>query len=84
MSQAYPALLIVVPLLSAFIISAAGWINKKLCFPIAVAALTVSAGSCIGLLFRVLNEGVVLYRLGGWNPPWGIAYYIDSLNGLVL
>jgi multicomponent Na+:H+ antiporter subunit D len=84
MSQAYPALLVAAPLLSAFIISAAGWINKKLCFPIAVAALTVSAGSCIGLLLRVLSEGVVHYRLGGWLPPWGIAYYVDQLNGLVL
>jgi multicomponent Na+:H+ antiporter subunit D len=26
----------------------------------------------------------VLYKLGGWDPPWGIAYYVDHLNGLVL
>ena len=84
MSQDYPALLVIVPLLSAFIISAAGWVNKRLCFPLSVAALSVSAYSCIGLLLRVLNEGVVHYRLGGWPPPWGIAYYVDYLNGLVL
>ena len=84
MSQNYPALLVAVPLLSAFIISAAGWINKRLCFPIAVAALSISVYSCIGLLFRVLSEGVVCYWLGGWPPPWGIAYYVDHLNGLVL
>jgi multicomponent Na+:H+ antiporter subunit D len=84
MSQHYPALLVIVPLLAAFIISAAGWINKRLCFPIAVAAVTVSTCSSIGLLFTVLNEGVVLYRLGGWDPPWGIAYYVDQLNALVL
>ncbi len=84
MSQHYPALIVIVPLLAAFIISVAGWINKKLCFPIAVAAVTVSTGSSIGLLFRVMNEGVVHYRLGGWLPPWGIAYYVDQLNALVL
>jgi multicomponent Na+:H+ antiporter subunit D len=84
MSQQYPALLVIVPLLSAFIISAAGWINKRLCFPIAVAALSVAAYSCIGLLLRVLDEGVIIYRLGGWRPPMGIAYYVDHLNGLVL
>jgi multicomponent Na+:H+ antiporter subunit D len=84
MSQNYPALIVTVPLLAAFIISAAGWINKKLCFPIAVAAVAISTLSSIGLLFRVLNEGVVHYRLGGWAPPWGIAYYVDQLNGLVL
>jgi len=84
MSLQYPALLVIVPLLSAFMITGAGWVNKKLCFPIAVAALSVSVYSSIGLLVRVLKEGVVLYRLGGWDPPWGIAYYVDPLNGLVL
>ena len=84
MSQQYPALLIIVPLLSALVISIAGWINKRLCFPIAVAALAVSAYSCIGLLLRVVDEGVIVYRLGGWDPPMGIAYYVDHLNALVL
>ncbi len=84
MSQQYPALIVIVPLLAAFIISAAGWVNKRLCFPIAVAALSVATYSSIGLLLRVLDQGVVLYKLGGWDPPWGIAYYVDHLNGLVL
>ncbi|MBW2164165.1 MAG: monovalent cation/H+ antiporter subunit D family protein [Deltaproteobacteria bacterium] len=84
MNEQYPALLVVVPLLSALVISVAGWINKRLCFPIAVAALSVSAWSAVGLLFRVMDEGVIVYKLGGWSPPMGIAYYIDYLNGLVL
>ena len=84
MSQQYPALLVIVPLLSALVISAAVWINKRLCFPIAVAALGVAAYSSIGLLLRVLDEGVIVYKLGGWDPPMGIAYYVDHLNGLVL
>jgi len=84
MSQQYPALLVIVPLISALVISAAGWINKRLCFPIAVAALGVAAYSSIGLLLRVLDEGAIVYRLGGWDPPMGIAYYVDHLNGLVL
>jgi len=84
MSEQYPALLVIVPLLSALVISAAGWINKRLCFPIAVAAVGVAAYSSIGLLLRVLDEGVIVYKLGGWDPPMGIAYYVDHLNGLVL
>jgi len=84
MSTQYPALVVVVPLLSAFLISAAGWANKRLCFPIAVVALAISTYSCFGLLVRVLNEGVVVYRWAGWDPPWGIAYYVDHLNALVL
>ncbi len=84
MSEQYPALLVIVPLLSALLISAAGWMNKRLCFPIAVAALGVAVYSSVGLLLRVLDEGVIIYRLGGWDPPMGIAYYVDHLNGLVL
>ncbi len=84
MSQQYPAILVIVPLLSALAVSVAGWVNKRLCFPIAVAALSVAALSSLGLLLRVLDEGVIIYRLGGWPPPWGIAYYVDHLNGLVL
>jgi multicomponent Na+:H+ antiporter subunit D len=59
-------------------------VNKRLCFPIAVAALSVTVYSSVGLLMRVLDEGVIIYRLGGWPPPFGIAYYVDHLNGLVL
>lgn len=84
MSEQYPALLVIVPLISAFLISAAGWVSRRLCFPIAVAALSVTVFSSVGLLMRVLDEGVIIYRLGGWPPPWGIAYYVDHLNGLVL
>jgi multicomponent Na+:H+ antiporter subunit D len=84
MSEQYPALLVIVPLISAFLISAAGWVNRRLCFPIAVAALSVTVYSSVGLLMRVLHEGVIIYRLGGWPPPFGIAYYVDHLNGLVL
>jgi len=84
MSQQYPALLVIVPLLSALAVAVAGWVNRKWCFPLAAAALAVAAWSSVGLLFRVLHEGVVIYQLGGWPPPVGIAYYVDHLNGLVL
>ena len=60
MSQQYPALLVIVPLLSAFWISIAGWVNKKWCFPIAVAALSVVGCISLGLLVDVMNHGKVL------------------------
>ncbi len=84
MTHHYPVLLVTVPLLSALFIQIAGWLNKRLCFPLAVAALSVSSFCSVGLLFRVLDEKLVLYRLGGWPPPWGISYSVDYLNGLVL
>ena len=83
MSHHLPALLVIAPLLSAFLVSAAGWINRRFCFPIGVIGLGLSAYSALFILLRVMNEGVVEYHLGGWAPPWGIAYLIDSLNALV-
>lgn len=84
MSEQYPALLVIVPLLASLLISMAAWVNKRLCFPLAAASLAVAVYSSMGLLFRVLKEGVIVYRFGGWDPPMGIAYYVDHLNGLVL
>lgn len=85
MSAHLPAIIIIVPLISAFVIAAASWINPKLCFPIVLASMAISLYSAIGLLFEVLTtRQAVVYYLGGWAPPWGIAYYVDHLNGLVL
>ncbi|MCP3924263.1 MAG: monovalent cation/H+ antiporter subunit D family protein [Desulfobacterales bacterium] len=85
MSTHYPALIIVVPLLTAVIVAAVGWINKKYCFPLSVASLAASLLSSIGLLFEVMKtNGEVVYRFAGWEAPMGIVYNIDYLNSLVL
>jgi len=84
MTDHFPALLVTVPLLCGLVIAILGWLNRKLCFPVAVGALAVSLISAAGILARVLEENVILYRLGGWDPPWGIAYRVDHLNALVL
>lgn len=84
MSEHYPALLVTVPLLLSFFISAAGWLRSSLCFPLSLAAMGASVLTSLGLLGEVLNRGPVSYRLGGWDPPWGIFYRVDFLNALVL
>ncbi len=84
MNQHLPAIIVTVPLLSAFVITAAGWLNKKLCFPIAIAALGVSLYCSISLLISVASGKIITYNLGGWAPPWGISYTVDPLNCLVL
>jgi len=84
MSQHLPALPVIAPLLSALLITMLGWFNRRLSFPIALAALTVALLSAIGLMGDVLARGVIAYKMGGWDPPWGIAYRVDHLNGLVL
>jgi multicomponent Na+:H+ antiporter subunit D len=84
MSAQFPALVIIVPLLAALLIVIAGWVNKKYCFPLAVAALGASLLTAIALLNQVMTSGAISYRLAGWAPPWGIEYRVDHLSALVL
>jgi multicomponent Na+:H+ antiporter subunit D len=80
----FPALIIIAPLLSAFVIVIAGWLNKKYCFPLAAAALGISLLAAIEMLGRVMASGPITYRMAGWAPPWGIEYNVDHLSALVL
>jgi len=79
-----PALIVVIPLLSAFAINIFGLYNRNTCFPIALLAMAATLGAATSTLVRVLQTGPISYRLGGWPPPFGIEYVIDHLNGLVL
>ena len=36
------------------------------------------------LLIRVMADGVISYRLGGWAPPFGIEYRLDAVNCFVI
>jgi multicomponent Na+:H+ antiporter subunit D len=38
----------------------------------------------VALFWQVMDTGPISYALGGWEPPWGIEYRIDMLNGFVL
>ncbi len=84
MTVHFPALIIVVPLVAAFAVAIAGWIDKRLCFPLTAAALLANLLACAGLLADVHQNGLVEYFLAGWAPPVGIGLRIDHLNGLVL
>lgn len=84
MSLQLPAIIVVFPLLISFLIFVSGWFFKKAAFPLAIAAVAVSLASSIGILQRVLEQGMFQYLLGGWQPPWGIEYRIDHLNAIML
>lgn len=78
-----PALLIIVPLIASLLCVLMGLARRGLCYPLVVVTL----GSCVILSFdimaTVLESGSIRYRLGGWEPPWGIEYLIDHLNAFI-
>jgi len=79
-----PVLLVIIPLLSAFLINMVGLVNRCYCLPVVLLAILGSLAASVLTLTRVLENGVISYRLGGWPPPFGIEYVVDHFNGLVL
>lgn len=51
-------------------------------FSLITAALTLTVSAL--MLQQVLDQGTLIYQLGGWVAPWGIEYRIDTLNAFVL
>lgn len=81
----FPVLLVVVPLITSFMIFAFGLFDRRICFPVLVAALAACLLFATGTFWQVLSVGQPIhYHLGSWSPPWGIEYVVDHLNGLVL
>ena len=79
-----PVLIIVIPLLSSLLIPILGKLNRELCWYAVISITLLSFIFSVYLLTTVMQSGTIHYWLGGWEPPWGIEYVIDYLNGYVL
>ncbi|MDQ2092168.1 monovalent cation/H+ antiporter subunit D family protein [Marimonas arenosa] len=77
-----PMLLILVPLVAAPLIVLLG--SRRLAWPLAYGAATASFVMAVFLLMRVIGGEVISYHIGGWAPPLGIEYRVDSANAFVL
>ncbi|GAA0858210.1 monovalent cation/H+ antiporter subunit D family protein [Aliiglaciecola litoralis] len=79
--QHLSVLLVVLPLLSAPITAMLNRANLAWYITLIVTSLCLVMS--VMLLLDVSSGQVIHYELGGWAPPWGIEYRIDSLNALV-
>jgi len=77
-----PALQVVIPLLSAPIALMLG--RGRLSHLLALVVSTIALVISYTLLQTVLIDGPISYEMGGWEPPWGIEYYVDAVNAFVL
>lgn len=74
-------LLVVLPLLAAPVTALlpSGRIAWMITFLVTLLCLLLA-----GQIFTdVVTGAAIHYELGGWAPPWGIAYEIDAFNALV-
>ncbi len=77
-----PVLVVIIPLMAGPLCvlverPAAAW-------GVALAAAWLSFAAAVALAAQVNATGVISYELGGWAPPWGIEYRIDTLGSYVL
>jgi len=77
-----PALQVVVPLLAAPLALVAR--REAIAWVLTTAASWVALAIAATLLTQVLGGGPISYAMGDWAPPWGIEYYVDTLNAFVL
>ena len=77
-----PVLMVLVPLLGAVVTSLMQ--RGSWAWAVALAVSWTMPVIAAVLLIEVLSTGPISYALGGWNPPWGIEYRIDALNGFVM
>lgn len=77
-----PALQIVVPLLAGPLCVLLR--REDISYGIALVASWASFAMSVLLLMMVLESGTISFAMGGWAPPWGIEYRIDSVNAYVL
>lgn len=76
----YPVLQVVVPLLAAplCVIVRHGPLSWFIALLASLASLFIAAS----LLAQTLDEGIISYAIGGWAPPWGIEYRVDTSTPL--
>ncbi|MGN0659940.1 MAG: complex I subunit 5 family protein [Emergencia sp.] len=79
-----PVLVVLCPLLGALFCPLVSWFDKKA----GRWTVTLFAGASLVLsviqLYRITTEGEIHYWFGGWQPPLGIEFSLDSLNGVIL
>ncbi len=79
-----PALAELFPLFGALLAGVWGLYRPRYSSPIAIASLVGSLVFALMVVCRVLAEGSLRYRMGGWPGPIGIEYVVDALNALIL
>jgi multicomponent Na+:H+ antiporter subunit D len=78
MIEQFPILQVIIPLLAAPLCL---FIRQPmLVWLFALLASSAAFAISIALIGQVMQNGVIVYALGGWGAPIGIEYHLDHLN----
>ena len=85
MTAHFPILVVIIPLfVSPIVFLFSLTRNRWYEWYLSTTATFLSFLISLSLLYTVLQNGPISYRLGGWAPPWGIEYRVDYLSGFML
>jgi len=76
------ALIVVLPLLAGAI--AAILPSRHFAWGTTLLVTLICVGIAFALVLQIFGGDTIHYKLGGWDPPHGIAYVVDGLNAPVL
>lgn len=82
MSEHFPVLQVILPLLAAPICLMLR--QPKLVWLFSLVTSLLAFAISLALLNQVVHTGPISYALGGWEAPVGIEYRIDALNAYLL
>lgn len=78
------ALVVIIPLFAAFLITLSGVTKYRIHWHIAGVATFFSFAASLYLLQEVFSAGRISYWFGGWEPPWGIEFVLDYFSSFIL
>ena len=85
MMQHFPVLIIAVPLCGAVLCPLISHFSPAWGKRAVIGALFAAFAMAVMQLFNVIEAGApVHYWMGGWNPPYGIEFVIDGVNGIIV
>lgn len=84
MTDHYPALVFLAPFATAISMPLIGHRQRRLCRPVALAALSAMALLAILSLASVLTQGPVRYAFSGWAAPIGIEWVADPASATIV
>ena len=76
------ALIVVLPLMAGALMAVVP--RERMAWFISLIVMVICAVSAFALLLKVLDTGIITYKMGGWDPPYGISYVVDALSAPVL
>ena len=80
MREQLPAIIVFSPFFAALLCPFCAALSKKLAQFTAAFFTGISLVLSIVMLFLIDKQGEAVYWFGGWVPPYGIEFSVDSLS----